>query len=108
MGAEYLVTPGFDSWTVQPVASHCTTCSDEFIEHRNKCGRSFPHYVCSCMQNVRLFIFRTVLYLVFVLVLGSTCERETLLTDFMIAAKVSAVRKYHRFIHFTFLLEHCH
>jgi len=34
----------------------------------------------------------TFLYLVFVLVLGSTCARETLLTDFMIAARVSAVR----------------
>ncbi|KDR22149.1 solute carrier family 12 member 8 [Zootermopsis nevadensis] len=34
----------------------------------------------------------TFLYLIFVLVLGSTCERAKLLTDFMIAAKVSAVR----------------
>ncbi|KAJ9577694.1 hypothetical protein L9F63_005774, partial [Diploptera punctata] len=33
----------------------------------------------------------TFLYLMFVLVLGSTCERFALLEDFMIAAKVSAV-----------------
>jgi len=52
------------------------------------------------------FICRTFLYLVFVLVLGSTCEREALLTDFMIAARVSAVRKYHRFICFFFVIEH--
>ncbi|GLV37601.1 uncharacterized protein CBL_13874 [Carabus blaptoides fortunei] len=32
------------------------------------------------------------LYLVFVLFLGATCTREALLNDFMIAAKVSAVR----------------
>lgn len=41
-----------------------------------------------------VFVSRTFLYLIFVLVLGSTCERAKLLTDFMIAAKVSAVRKY--------------
>ncbi|KAJ4447119.1 hypothetical protein ANN_09119 [Periplaneta americana] len=34
----------------------------------------------------------TLLYLMFLLVLGSTCERTVLLTDYMIAAKVSAVR----------------
>lgn len=34
----------------------------------------------------------TLLYLMFILVLGSTCERTVLLTDYMIAAKVSAVR----------------
>ncbi|XP_073989746.1 solute carrier family 12 member 8 isoform X1 [Rhodnius prolixus] len=34
----------------------------------------------------------TGLYLIFVLVLGSTCTREALKTDFMISAKVSAVR----------------
>ncbi|KAK7870096.1 hypothetical protein R5R35_011077 [Gryllus longicercus] len=34
----------------------------------------------------------TFLYLVFVLVLGSTCERQALMSDFMITAKVSAVR----------------
>ncbi|KAB0801518.1 hypothetical protein PPYR_05872 [Photinus pyralis] len=34
----------------------------------------------------------TFLYLVFVLFLGATCNREALLTDFMLAAKVSAVR----------------
>lgn len=33
----------------------------------------------------------TFLYLVFVLFLGATCQRESLLTDFTIAAKVSAV-----------------
>lgn len=34
----------------------------------------------------------TFLYLVFIMFLGAICTRETLLTDFMIAAKVSAVR----------------
>ena len=34
----------------------------------------------------------TFLYLVFALFLGATCTREALLTDFMIAAKVSALR----------------
>lgn len=34
----------------------------------------------------------TFLYLVFILFLGATCTREALLTDFMIASKVSAVR----------------
>ncbi|XP_068084944.1 solute carrier family 12 member 8 isoform X2 [Anabrus simplex] len=34
----------------------------------------------------------TFLYLLFVLVLGSTCQRATLLNDFMIAAKVSAIQ----------------
>lgn len=34
----------------------------------------------------------TFLYLVFVFFLGATVTRETLLTDFMIAARVSAVR----------------
>jgi hypothetical protein len=53
--------------------------------------KHFQFIKCSLLY---LFIFRTFLYLVFVLVLGSTCERATLLTDFMIAAKVSAVRKY--------------
>lgn len=36
-------------------------------------------------------IFRTFLYLVFVLFLGATCERATLLSNYMIAVKVSAV-----------------
>lgn len=31
------------------------------------------------------------MYLVFVLFLGATCKRETLLTDYMIAVRVSAV-----------------
>jgi hypothetical protein len=53
-----------------------------------------------------LLIFRTFLYLIFVLVLGSTCERTTLLSDYMIAAKVSALRKYHLFICFKFILQH--
>ena len=64
------------------------------------------YYVKFIVYDMYPFIFRTFLYLVFVLVLGSTCERETLLTDFMIAATVSAVRKYHRFICFTFLQDH--
>lgn len=34
----------------------------------------------------------TFLYLVFVVFLGATCTREVLLNDFMIAAKVSAIR----------------
>lgn len=34
----------------------------------------------------------TFLYLAFVILLGATCKRETLLTDFLIAAKVSAIR----------------
>lgn len=34
----------------------------------------------------------TFLYLVFILFLGATCRREKLMTDFLIAAKVSAVR----------------
>ena len=34
----------------------------------------------------------TFLYLVFVVFLGATCRRDVLLTDFMIAAKVSAIR----------------
>lgn len=34
----------------------------------------------------------TFMYLVFVLFLGATCTREVLMTDFLIAAKVSAVR----------------
>ncbi|XP_044257683.1 solute carrier family 12 member 8 [Tribolium madens] len=34
----------------------------------------------------------TFLYLVFVVFLGATCHRDVLLTDFMIAAKVSAIR----------------
>lgn len=34
----------------------------------------------------------TFLYLVFIIFLGATCQRDTLLTDFMIAAKVSAIR----------------
>ncbi|EFA10925.1 solute carrier family 12 member 8 [Tribolium castaneum] len=34
----------------------------------------------------------TFLYLVFVVFLGATCHRNVLLTDFMIAAKVSAIR----------------
>lgn len=45
--------------------------------------------------NERAFIFRirrTFLYLVFILFLGSTCERAKLLTDYMIAKKVSAVQ----------------
>lgn len=36
-------------------------------------------------------IFRTFLYLVFILFLGATCQRETLLSDFMITARVSAL-----------------
>lgn len=32
------------------------------------------------------------MYLVFILFLGATCKRETLLNDYMIAAKVSAVQ----------------
>lgn len=35
--------------------------------------------------------FRTFLYLIFVLFLGSTCDRDSLLTDYQIAVKVSAV-----------------
>lgn len=34
----------------------------------------------------------TFLYMVFVLFLGSTCKRQTLLTDFMISVKVSAIQ----------------
>lgn len=34
----------------------------------------------------------TFLYLVFIIFLGATCTRNALLTDFMIAAKVSAIR----------------
>lgn len=39
-----------------------------------------------------LFLFlRTFLYLIFILFLGATCTRESLLTDYMIAVRVSAV-----------------
>lgn len=45
--------------------------------------------------QINAFLFlafsRTFLYLVFVLFLGSTCKRETLLTNFLIAKRVSAV-----------------
>ena len=37
-------------------------------------------------------IYRTFLYLVFVLFLGATCKRDILLNDFMIAVKVSGVQ----------------
>lgn len=36
----------------------------------------------------------TFLYLMFVLILGATCQRAILLTDFMIAAKVSAISEF--------------
>lgn len=35
----------------------------------------------------------TFLYLTFILFLGSTCRRDALLTDFMMTAKVSVIRK---------------
>lgn len=38
-----------------------------------------------------VFFSRTFLYLVFILFLGATVQRKTLLTDFMIAVRVSAV-----------------
>lgn len=36
----------------------------------------------------------TFLYLTFILFLGATCEREQLLNDFMMSAKVSVIRKF--------------
>lgn len=36
----------------------------------------------------------TFLYLIFILFLGATCKRTALLSDFMMAAKVSAFRKF--------------
>lgn len=42
---------------------------------------------------INVFIYSTGLYLIFVLFLGATCTREVLKTDFMIAAKVSALCK---------------
>ena len=35
--------------------------------------------------------FRSLLYLMFMLVLAGTCDRTALLTDYMIAEKVSAL-----------------
>lgn len=43
--------------------------------------------VCVCVRS-------TVLYLVFVVVLGATVERQVLLTDYMITEKVSALGKF--------------
>lgn len=39
---------------------------------------------------MNMCVFRTFLYLAFVLFLGATCKRETLATDYMIAVRVSA------------------
>lgn len=45
------------------------------------------------IRKLSLFhICRTFLYLVFVLFLGSTCDRKSLLNDYQIAVKVSAVQ----------------
>lgn len=41
-------------------------------------------FICLC--------YRTFLYLAFILLLGATCTRSALQNDFMIAAKVSAIR----------------
>lgn len=78
----------------------------ELIDLENRWELDWEYNVRSAVCTMILFIFRTFLYLVFVLVLGSTCERTALLTDYMIAAKVSAVRKYHLFVCFKLLLEH--
>lgn len=37
-------------------------------------------------------IFRTILYLIFILFLGAIVQRKTLLVDFMIVVRVSAIR----------------
>lgn len=39
-----------------------------------------------------LFVRRTFLYLVFILFLGATCRRDSLLTDYNIAVRVSALQ----------------
>lgn len=39
-----------------------------------------------------IYFFRTFLYLLFVITLGATCQRQFLLTDSFLTAKVSAVR----------------
>ena len=46
--------------------------------------------VCACVcMCVRVCVFRTSLYIFFILVLGATCVRSFLLDDYMIAEKVS-------------------
>ena len=56
--------------TCQPVALQCK---------RLICG-----LVCACVCHV----YSTLLYLVFAIVLGATCTREALQTDYLIAEKV--------------------
>lgn len=45
-------------------------------------------------KGVHVCVGSTVLYLVFVVVLGATVERKVLLTDYMITEKVSALGTY--------------
>ena len=52
--------------------------------------------LCTYLQKFYFWIFsprRSVLYLVFMLVLSGTCDRTALLKDYMIAEKVSALGK---------------
>jgi potassium/chloride transporter 8 len=62
------------------------------------------HCVLSPFPHLNLYLsFSCFLYTSFILILGSTCVRELLYTNYLIAAKVSALGNVHSFLPLVFL-----
>lgn len=71
---------------------YCVFLLVHFIHESCPLLSKFPSALAET-KGVYVCIGSTVLYLVFVVVLGATVERKVLLTDYMITEKVSALGK---------------